>query len=64
MGKNMLLPCTKNDVMAALPETTHVPMRLHDVTPRWGLHDLEAMFPRLTPGVIKMTSLRDASPAS
>jgi hypothetical protein len=26
----------KTIVIAALSETTHVPMRLHDVTPRWG----------------------------
>ncbi|MDR2637449.1 MAG: hypothetical protein LBB55_03850, partial [Zoogloeaceae bacterium] len=46
MGKKHVLhPCTKNDVTAALPKTTHVPMRLHDVTPRWGYMIL-TMFPR------------------
>jgi hypothetical protein len=58
--KHALRPYTKNDVIAALPKTTHVPMRLHDVTPRWGYMIL-TMFPRLTPGVIEIVSLRDAS---
>jgi hypothetical protein len=49
-------------VIAGLPETMHVPMWLHDVTPRWGYMIL-TIFPRLTPGVIEIASLRDASSA-
>jgi hypothetical protein len=62
MGKkHALLPCAKNDVIAGLPKTTHVPMRLHDITPRWGYMILRPCSPRLTPGVIEIASLRDAS---
>ncbi|MDR2625500.1 MAG: hypothetical protein LBC37_04130, partial [Zoogloeaceae bacterium] len=61
--KHSLLSCTKNDEIAALPETTHVPMRPHDVTPRWGYLILRPCSPRLTPGVIEIASLWDASRA-
>ncbi|MDR2625353.1 MAG: hypothetical protein LBC37_03395 [Zoogloeaceae bacterium] len=62
MGKNIRCSRVRKTIaIAELPETTHVLMRLHDVTPRWGYLILRPCSPRLTPGVIEIASLRDAS---
>jgi hypothetical protein len=64
MGKNIRCARVRKTIaIAALPETTHVPMRLHDVTPRWGYLIWRPCSPRLTPGVIRIASLRDAARA-